>query len=497
MRIVKKSALVELLAGAQVLCLAMALIGFAFWIRGSVQGVVRRQILGDNQQIAAQMGKLIDGKELGSIEYGSRNWEFLQSLIEEVSLPNQGYMCIADDETGKLLCHPDIRSKPALRDLNVGASIISLDGHASTILEAAKRPSRADHGGIRTGIVGQGNRTEVVSAAHLPSIHAVLLVHQSEASTRTAVGRILLPIGVIGLIVGCALILVTSKTSVAILNRYENKLAEVNDGLEQTVRDRTQALLQTRDAVIFGLAKLSESRDSDTGEHLDRIRVYVTLLSKEYAESVGNLDHQFLNDIGLASSLHDIGKVGIPDAVLLKPGKLEASERRLMELHPRIGSACLAAIEARLGENGFLNLASEICAFHHEKWDGTGYPYGVAGASIPLSARIVAIADVYDALRSRRPYKEPLSHERACQFIEQGRGSHFDPQLVDAFLRIESEFRAASAAFSSQQSSEAINGAGNRLPNASASSVVYSSVLTVRTSQSRRSKDIPMDLARA
>jgi putative two-component system response regulator len=181
----------------------------------------------------------------------------------------------------------------------------------------------------------------------------------------------------------------------------------------------------------------------------------------------------------------------------LKPGKLEASERRLMELHPRIGSDCLAAIEARLGENGFLNLASEICTFHHEKWDGTGYPYGVAGASIPLSARIVAIADVYDALRSRRPYKEPLSHERACQFIEQGRGSHFDPQLVDAFLRIESEFRAASAAFSSQQSSEAINGAGNRLPNAGASSVVCSSVLTVRTSQSRRSKDIPMDLARA
>ena len=324
MKFSKKSQLVELLSGAQVVCLLIALTGFLYWIRGSVQEVVRQQIMGDNQLIAAQMGKLIDQTKPGLVEFGSEAWDRLQTLIEEVELPNDGYMCIADDKTGKLLCHPEMRSNPSLREVNVGATTIEVGDNSSTLLEVARGISTSEVVLVQTGVVGSGKVTEVVSAAHLPGIHCILLVHQGEAATRVAVNRILFPIGAIGLIVGLGLIFVTSKTSIAILNRYENKLADLNEGLELTVRIRTEALMQTRDAVIFGLAKLSESRDSDTGEHLDRIRRYVTLLSEDYARTVHELDRQFLDEIGLASSLHDIGKVGVPDAVLLKPGKLTA-----------------------------------------------------------------------------------------------------------------------------------------------------------------------------
>lgn len=199
--------------------------------------------------------------------------------------------------------------------------------------------------------------------------------------------------------------------------------------------------------MIFGLAKLSESRDNDTGEHLDRISAYVTILARHLATFV-TVDRQLIDEIGLASSLHDIGKVGVPDQVLLKPGKFGPEERIVIETHPRIGQECLQALEQQLGEDNFLSLATEICACHHEKWDGTGYPNGLSGTEIPLSARIVALADVYDALRSRRPYKEPMSHTKARTIILEGKGSHFDPNVVDAFLMAEHEFEELSERYS-------------------------------------------------
>jgi len=441
MRITRKSLLVELLSGLQVICLTTGLIGGAFWIRASLQKIVRNQVIEDNKLIATQMSKLIGSRtDIDSIEFGSEGWARLQDLIEEVRLPNSGYMCIADAADGKLICHPKIRSNPILKELDVFRSQMIVGNQTSTLRE---RIGRSNDWRPFSGLVGRGNATEIVSVAKLSHLGSVLFVHQSEQGYRRAVNLLLLPIGGIGLTIGLALILVTKRASVGILNRYENKIAEINEGLEKTVSDRTRALTRTRDAVIFGLAKLSESRDNDTGEHLERISFYATILTRHLAKFV-NVERQIIEKIGLASSLHDIGKVGIPDQVLLKPGKFTPDERIFIESHPRIGQHCLAAIEKQLGEDNFLSLATEICAYHHEKWDGTGYPNGLSGTSIPLSARIVALADVYDALRSRRPYKEPMSHAKARAIILQERGTHFDPQVVDAFLMAEGEFEELS-----------------------------------------------------
>ena len=442
MRISKKSLLIELLSGVQVVCLTIALVGGAFWVRASVQRIVRNQIIGDNRLIATQMSKLISSRsDISSIEYESDSWSKLQDLIEDVSLPSDGYMCIADARSGKLICHPKIRTNPELLESDICKSTISIDGRRTSIRETLN--DQGDNSEPFTGLIGGGNATEVVSVASLAHLGSVLFVHQSERGFRSAVNLLLLPIGGISLIIGLALIVVTKKASVGILNHYENKIADINEGLEETVRVRTRALTKTRDAVIFGLAKLSESRDNDTGEHLDRIRTYVTILARHLSSFVA-VDQRILDEIGLASSLHDIGKVGVPDQVLLKPGRLTAEERKVIEVHPKIGQDCLKAIENQLGEDNFLSLATEICAYHHEKWDGTGYPNGLSGTEIPLSARIVALADVYDALRSRRPYKEPMSHQRARAIILEGRGSHFDPDVVDAFLAGEAEFEELS-----------------------------------------------------
>jgi HD-GYP domain-containing protein (c-di-GMP phosphodiesterase class II) len=207
--------------------------------------------------------------------------------------------------------------------------------------------------------------------------------------------------------------------------------------------ERYNDLLRTRDAVIFGLAKLAESRDADTGNHLERISLYSTRLASALRPNPhyrGQITPQFVELIGISSSLHDIGKVALADSILLKPGTLEKHERLMMQLHALIGGNCVKDIESRLGRSNFLQMAREIAFGHHERWDGTGYPRGLAGEEIPLAARIVAIADVYDALSTKRVYKEALPHRQCVQMIKDGAGTHFDPTIVSAFLQIEPEF---------------------------------------------------------
>lgn len=210
-----------------------------------------------------------------------------------------------------------------------------------------------------------------------------------------------------------------------------------------TVYLKTQELIRTRDAVIFGLAKLAESRDPETGHHLERIAAYSTRLAsaiRRHPRYRDQINSMFVQSIGVSSALHDIGKVGIPDHVLLKPGPLTDEEVAIMRLHPRIGADCIEQIQRRLGASDFLHQAREIALYHHERWDGTGYPFGIHSEEIPLSARIVTIADVYDALTSRRIYKDPYSHEVSVEKIRQATGKQFDPQLVEIFLSIEAEF---------------------------------------------------------
>jgi putative two-component system response regulator len=214
--------------------------------------------------------------------------------------------------------------------------------------------------------------------------------------------------------------------------------------LERQATHNERELTRTRNAVIFGLAKLAESRDNDTGEHLDRIRKYVEIISRDLANHCNDIDEEFTRNISLASSLHDIGKVGIPDSILLKPGRLTPEERSMMQIHTLIGGECLDAIHARLGNNPFMHMARQIAYYHHERWDGEGYPHQLKEYDIPLVARIVAVADVYDALTSKRPYKRAMSHLESRAIIVSGSGSQFDPEVVAAFIRHEDEFEAIS-----------------------------------------------------
>jgi response regulator RpfG family c-di-GMP phosphodiesterase len=235
-----------------------------------------------------------------------------------------------------------------------------------------------------------------------------------------------------------------------VMSRLRAEIAQQQhrDGTQFVRRERD--LARTQNAVLFGLAKLAESRDPETGQHLERIAHYSTRLSDalrrvpKYREQI---TPSFIRMIGISSALHDIGKVGIEDQILLKPGRLDPQERLRMQVHAVLGGECIREIETQLGGSNFLQMAREIAFHHHERWDGLGYPDGLAGEDIPLSARIVAIADVYDALSVRRVYKAALDHEKCVEMIRAEAGRHFDPTLVEVFLTIESDFRAIAREF--------------------------------------------------
>lgn len=207
--------------------------------------------------------------------------------------------------------------------------------------------------------------------------------------------------------------------------------------------------LQDKDTVIFALAKLAETRDPETGGHLERIQLYCRLLAERLAltEQFPEINRTFIETLFSTSPLHDVGKVGIPDHILLKPGRLSAEEFEVMKTHTTIGHATLYSASQKKPRAEYLRMSAEIARSHHEKWDGSGYPDGIQGESIPLSARIVAVADVYDALISKRVYKPAFSHEQALAIIVEERGSHFDPRIVDAFVKIESEAKGISLNF--------------------------------------------------
>jgi len=207
---------------------------------------------------------------------------------------------------------------------------------------------------------------------------------------------------------------------------------------------------ETRDLVIFSMAKLAESRDSETGNHLERVRFYSKTLGQTIArfdQVPREIDSLFIENIFLTSPLHDIGKIAIPDYVLRKPGRLDEKEFEIMKSHTIIGFDTLHEALTRYPKADYLRMSAEIARFHHEKFDGTGYPDGLRGEKIPLSARIVALSDVYDALVSKRIYKDKYSHDTAKSIILEGRGRHFDPMVVDAFLLSEDIFIEISERF--------------------------------------------------
>jgi putative two-component system response regulator len=222
-------------------------------------------------------------------------------------------------------------------------------------------------------------------------------------------------------------------------------MRDQNAFLEREVQRRTQELTAIQDVTIMTMASLAETRDSDTGKHIRRTQFYVRILAealKEHPRFREHLTPHTIDMIFKSAPLHDIGKVGIPDRILLKPGRFTPEEFEIMKRHPALGRDAIASAEKALGiDVEFLRTAKEIAYGHQEKWDGSGYPEGIGGDDIPISARLMAVADVYDALISRRVYKEGMPHEKAARIIEESSGTHFDPDIVDAFLAVQDQFQ--------------------------------------------------------
>lgn len=220
-----------------------------------------------------------------------------------------------------------------------------------------------------------------------------------------------------------------------------HQLDNYNKKLEQIVKMRTHQLLKTQKATIFALSSLAELRDPETGYHLERIRGYCMLLAQiaKYSGATLEIDNQFLRDLYDSSILHDIGKVGIPDSILLKPGKLTPEEFAIIKTHTIIGYKSLKRASEEMGRDSFLNMAMDVTLYHHERWDGSGYPHGLSGDEIPISARIVTIADVYDALTTVRPYKAAFDHQKAVAIMKE-EANGYDPKLFELFLQNADDF---------------------------------------------------------
>ena len=242
------------------------------------------------------------------------------------------------------------------------------------------------------------------------------------------------------------------------LARARRRLCDRNVELEHLVAERTREVLHEKeqviavqDVIITALCALAEIRDNETGNHIRRTQKYIQSLAnrlRNHPRFRAELSEDTIQLLFKSAPLHDIGKVGIPDAILLKPGKLSADEWGVMKRHTEYGRDAISQAEGDIGEStNFLRYARDIAYGHHEKWDGSGYPQGLSGDVIPLSARLMAVADVYDALISVRVYKPAYSHDQAVSMIIDGRGTHFDPDIADALLEVEGEFHAIAMSY--------------------------------------------------
>jgi len=235
--------------------------------------------------------------------------------------------------------------------------------------------------------------------------------------------------------------LLTANTEI---EKQKDDLHNYNENLEKMVQEKTKRIVELKNAVMETMAELVERRDDTTGGHIDRTSRYLKIFLGAVIKDSGysGLSHSWnIEQMVLSAQLHDVGKIAIADSILGKPGKLDKEEFEIMKSHTVLGGEIIKDIQNKTQEHEFLDYAFTFAVYHHEKWDGSGYPYGKAGEDIPLPSRIMAIIDVYDALISKRPYKEPFTHEEAVKIIEDGKGTHFDPKLVEVFLLVSNQLR--------------------------------------------------------
>ena len=434
---------VILISSIQLMLLLIAVVILFTWMGDLTNTMLGQQCCLDNHLLSQRVIDSIETENIRDIRSAdSMDEGKLESVVSQIGLPSDCFVNVLDFVSGQSLFHfPHNEDIPA--DSFVDLPIYSLTDRSNigTLRESISKQTDQRH--VSGSVVWNGNQV-LVSARYLPQLNAIILIGQQPSLANHGLAGMLKQYKASTFAITLLIGLIGICLTFIIVRRIGQTITNLSDGLEEVVSGSARELVRTKNAVIFGLAKLAESRDNDTGEHLDRIRIYVTILAKELALSHADFDEEFVRNLSLASSLHDIGKVGIPDSILLKPGRLTPEERGIMEIHTLIGGECLDAIHARLGENEFMNVARQIAYYHHERWDGTGYPHSLKETEIPLVARIVAVADVYDALTSKRPYKKAMTHLESKEIIVAGSGKHFDPQIVDAFLRHDDEFEEVS-----------------------------------------------------
>ncbi len=228
-----------------------------------------------------------------------------------------------------------------------------------------------------------------------------------------------------------------------LLRKSLRELEGHRSGLEKLVGEKVREITESQLATITALSKLAESRDDETGYHIERTRTFCKILCEHLRKTPrygDSMDDAYVSDVFNASVLHDVGKVGIPDRILLKPDRLTPPEFEMIKTHTAIGARTLQAAHRHYPHNSFINMGIAIARSHHERWNGNGYPDGLKGEDIPLSARIMAVADVYDALRTKRPYKAAMPHDEVARMLREGAGKDFDPAVVEAFNATETDF---------------------------------------------------------
>ena len=383
-----------------IILLAQGLVVGMGWWSGSrdvlteVVDQYSRRVEASAQDTASGIALAIAKLEADSLEPGTEGGQRVRQMLEDLNLPGQSVISIVSD---------DGRELHRIGDGSVGGSTYT-----------ASVPMAQHSAYLRV---------------HAP---AEQLISARDAATSEINLRIWLG--------GAVIILLTGIVALALISLHERRLVRANRVLGQQVERKDSDLIAAREGMILGLAKLADYRDTDTGEHLDRICEYSGMLAKAASQRFPEISDHYIRSIRLAASLHDIGKVGIPDSILLKPSGLVPHERELIEKHTLMGAQTLISIRERFGEDELLDLGIDIAMCHHERWDGTGYPNRLRGNEIPFAARIVSIADVYDALTSSRVYRDAMSHKRALDIMHKGRGTQFDPVLMEIFFSIADEF---------------------------------------------------------
>jgi len=428
-----------------ILALQAVVVGWGWWgtmqyTRAAIITKIRTQVIDENARAVTYLSNAVAAVVNTPIREGTKSWEDVRRIAQNLNRPGRTNMAIIANSGGAIIPRgekgvddqkPKIVPGPGELESTV---VTLLPGREAAVLSELKP------GAVLVGEADWLGEDSYIAVLENRDIGAKFVASQSRAAVMHAERQFA---DNVFFYAGMAVLLVLAITAVGltfIVNGYDSTLMRFNRMLEGEVERRTRQGLAIRNGLIFGLAKLADYRDTDTGRHLERICRYCELLAAQLAAKHPEIDRAWIDRLKLASSMHDIGKVGIPDHILLKAGPLDADERTQMEMHATIGADTLIAIRQHVGDDDLLNMSVQVALCHHEKFDGTGYPSRLSGEEIPLAARIVALADVYDALTSKRVYKPPMPHERAVAIISEGRGRHFDPVIVDAFMAVHAQF---------------------------------------------------------